>query len=135
MLYHLIDLNPGKDMTLHVSTNNSAMVSPEMQSISVVLNLFSASLQPIRIQGGRIRGGILRPIPRLKLERIQKRLSPTPAPPLVNETSAGVVRAASRDQGSRLRSGRRPLIFYRTLHRSRSPRNTSNGVHAGYDMF
>lgn len=27
MLYHLISLNPGKDITLHVSTNNPAMVS------------------------------------------------------------------------------------------------------------
>jgi len=27
MLYHLITLNPQKDITLHVSTNNSAMVS------------------------------------------------------------------------------------------------------------
>lgn len=27
MLYHLIGLNPGKDITLHVSTNNPAMVS------------------------------------------------------------------------------------------------------------
>ena len=26
MLYHLISLNPGKDITLHVSTNNPAMV-------------------------------------------------------------------------------------------------------------
>jgi hypothetical protein len=28
MLYHLISLNPGKDITLHVSTNNPAMVRP-----------------------------------------------------------------------------------------------------------
>lgn len=27
MLYHLIAMNPGKDITLHVSTNNTAMVS------------------------------------------------------------------------------------------------------------
>ncbi len=26
MLYHLINMNPQKDITLHVSTNNSAMV-------------------------------------------------------------------------------------------------------------
>ena len=26
MLYHLITLNPNKDITLHVSANNSAMV-------------------------------------------------------------------------------------------------------------
>jgi hypothetical protein len=28
MLYHLIDMNPTRDFTLHVSTNSSAMVRP-----------------------------------------------------------------------------------------------------------
>lgn len=43
MLYHLITLNPRKDITLHVSTNNPAMVSK--RSVNVLFTRPSPSLQ------------------------------------------------------------------------------------------
>lgn len=48
MLYHLIQLNPNRDITLHVSANNPAMVRPSTlplfsRFVRVMLMSFSGS--------------------------------------------------------------------------------------------
>ena len=61
MLYHLILLNPGKDITLHVSANNPAMVSHLgllSEGMLRPMNIL-VTLQPIWLQGRRVRGRIL----------------------------------------------------------------------------
>lgn len=63
MLYHLIQLNPNKDITLHVSANNPAMVRYDASAswgftYSIHLTV-PALIQPFRIQGRRIRGWLL----------------------------------------------------------------------------
>lgn len=42
MLYHLIQLNPNKDITLHVSVNNPAMVCPSQSLWILELIYFSS---------------------------------------------------------------------------------------------
>jgi hypothetical protein len=44
MLYHLIRLNPGKDITLHVSANNPAMVSRLYLLLERIARLMNAYL-------------------------------------------------------------------------------------------
>lgn len=72
MLYHLINLNPHQDITLHVSVNNSAMVCYcFIKKNSGQTNfLYLAPLQPIWIQSRTICRGILFIIPRPTVARI-----------------------------------------------------------------
>lgn len=60
MLYHLIQLNPNKDITLHVSANNPAMVcvSSPHGSLADYASLIVV-VQPLWIQGRGVRGGLL----------------------------------------------------------------------------
>lgn len=81
MLYHLISLNPHKDITLHVSVNNPAMV--RIPSAISFLRIYAipnshiriAPVQSLWVQGGRVHRGLLRGLPRPELAPVQERIS------------------------------------------------------------
>ena len=88
MLYHLISLNPHKDITLHVSINNPAMVriSSAVSSLDVSTisnsHLRIAPVQSLWVQGGRVHRWLLRGLPRPEFAPVQERI-PTASPALV----------------------------------------------------
>ena len=85
MLYHLITRNPHKDITLHVSINNPAMVSTQFSCVvckSPERRQSAAALQSLWLQGRRVHRRLLRGLPRSELDPVEERVPP-PAPPLV----------------------------------------------------
>ena len=62
MLYHLIALHPHRDITLHVSANNPAMVRHCLPSFifrECSYRRWSAIVQPVRIQSSRVHRRVL----------------------------------------------------------------------------
>jgi hypothetical protein len=82
MLFHLINRNPNKDITLHVSANNSAMVW--LLSLSEIIKLLiairKATLQSVWLQSGRVHRRLLRRLPRPAVPVVKKCVPLTATP-------------------------------------------------------
>lgn len=86
MLFHLIDRNPYKDITLHVSANNPAMVRDYPSLVIKFPNHYpKATLQSVWFQGRRIHRRLLRRLPRPAVTDVKKCV-PFTAPPLGPQT-------------------------------------------------
>ena len=80
MLYHLIALHPHRDITLHVSANNPAMVRHCLPSFIFRKRSYrrwSVVVQPVRIQGGRVHRRVLRSLSRYASEDVHECVSAT----------------------------------------------------------
>lgn len=79
MLYHLITLIPHRDITLHVSINNPAMVRIilccRLQPMLTKLDGATVAIQPLRVQSRRVHSWLLRRLSRHAVASLEERLS------------------------------------------------------------
>ena len=102
MLYLLITRNPNKDISLHVSANNSAMVSPSPHHPPADRPLTrttpTAIVQPIWVQSGRVRRRVLRRLPGSRIPCIQECLQTAVAAMINLSRSDGNMSSLNRER-------------------------------------